>query len=68
MKSAIRVDRQNLRCPYCRKIFSIKGNVVPAIVPRGSGGCKAYSTCSYCEKESCANSDQPEYTFDPPMY
>ncbi len=57
--TAEKIDKKNLKCPYCDHVFPIVGNVVTRTrTPIGSGRCKAWAICPSCSKESCANWDE----------
>ena len=50
----------NLVCPSCRAEFkSNKENTVSIPAPKGSGGCKARTTCPKCGYEGCSYRDKP---------
>ncbi len=48
-------------CPKCRQESPTKGNVTPAYGKKGTGGCKAYGTCTHCNHEGCVNRESYDY-------
>lgn len=51
----------NLVCPNCRNEFrSNKENTQLIPAPKGSGGCKARTTCPICGYEGCSYRDKPK--------